>query len=182
MNRRGFGFRRTPANPHIPPALQRAHELMEFGNYAEAAVAFEKLAQGAEKRKGPRAPFLFLQAGTARIYLLQTAIGMGHLRHGLELFAATDRYSLLYRIGGRIVRELKARGLAKEAQEIASMLQRNIPAISESPTQRGTDPGRASLPTHCGSCGGPIRSDEVDWIDAHTAECSFCGSPISNLE
>ena len=32
MHRRGFGFRRPLANPNIPPALQRAHELMELGN------------------------------------------------------------------------------------------------------------------------------------------------------
>ena len=178
MHRRGFGFRRPPANPNIPPALQRAHELMELGNYAEAAIAFEELAHGAEERMGPRAPFLFLQAGNARIQLKQNAIGLGHLRHGLELFAAAGRYHQLYRAGGRIVRELKAHGLEKEAQEIARLVQRNIPAISESPTQRGPDPGRVALPTHCRSCGGPVRSDEVDWIDAITAECSFCGSPI----
>ena len=182
MHRRGYGFRRPLADPNIPPALQRAHELMELGNYAEAAIAFEKLAQAAEERKGPRAPFLFLQAGNARIQLKQNAVGMGHLRHGLELFAATGRYYQLYRAGGRIVRELKVRGLANEAQEIASMIQRNIPAISESPTQHGPDPDRAALPTHCSSCGGPVRSDEVDWIDAFTAECSFCGSPIRTIE
>lgn len=178
MHRRGFGFRRPLANPNIPPALQRAHELMELGNYAEAAVAFETLAQAAEKRTGPRAPFLYLQAGIARIQLKQTAVGMRHLNHGLELFATSGRYHQLYRAGGRIVRELKAHGLEKEAQEIANLVQRHIPAISESPTQRGPDPSRAMLPTHCTSCGGPVRSDEVEWIDANTAECPFCGSPI----
>jgi hypothetical protein len=178
MHRRGFGFRRPLANPNIPPALQRAHELMELGNYAEAATAFEKLAQTAEKRIGPRAPFLFLQAGSARIQFGQNAVGMGHLRHGLELFIASGRYHQLYRAGTRVIRELKARGMEREAQEISRLVQRNIPAISESPTQRGPDPVQVPLPTHCPSCGGPVRSDEVDWIDAVTAECPFCGSPV----
>jgi hypothetical protein len=178
MRRRGFGFRRPLANTNIPPVLQHAHELMELGNYAEAAVAFENLAHKAEERNGPRAPFLFLQAGSARIQLKQNAIGMGHLRHGLELFAASGRYHQLYRAGARIIRELKARGMEKEAQEITGLVQRNVPAISESPTQRGPDPSRVVLPTHCPSCGGPVRSDEVEWIDTVTAECSFCGSPI----
>jgi len=178
MHRRGFGFRRPPASPNIPPALQHAHELMGLGNYTEAAAAFEQLAQAAEGRLGPRAPFLFMQAGSARLLLKQTSLGMGHFRHGLELFSKNGRYHQLYRAGAYAIRDLKARGLEKEAQEIASLVQFNIPAISESPTQRGPDPARANLPSHCPFCGGPLRSDEVDWVDAATAECTFCGSPV----
>jgi hypothetical protein len=176
--RRGFGFRR-PLNANTNPALQRAHELMERGNYAEAATAFETLAQAAEKRGGPRAPFFYLQAGNARILLKQDAVGMDHLRHGLELLAASGRFHQFYRSGMRIVNELKARRMEKEAQEISRLVHRHTPAIAESPTQRGPDPSRTMLlPTHCPSCGGPIRSDEADWIDASTAECPFCGSPV----
>jgi hypothetical protein len=176
--RRGFGFRRPLAQANIPPALQHAHELMELGSYAEAATAFEALAQAAEGRSGPRAPFLFMQAGRARILLKQNVLGMGHFRHGLELFAKSGRYHQLYRAGTNAVRELKARGLENEAREMASLIQANIPAISESPTQRGPDPARVVLPSHCPFCGGPLRSDEVEWIDPATAECTFCGSPV----
>jgi hypothetical protein len=178
MHRRGFGFRRLQPNANIPPALQHAHELMETGNYAEAAAAFEKLAFAAEERSGPRAPFLFLQAGHARLQLKQEIVGMGHLRHGLELFATTGRYHQLYRAGMRVTNELKARGMEKEAQEISRLVHRHTPAIAESPTQRGPDPSRVVLPTHCPACGGPVRSDEVEWIDPVTAECSFCGGSI----
>ncbi len=178
MHRRGFGFRRSQANANAPLALQEAHELMELGKYAEAAEQFEKLACAAEARSGPRAPFLFLQAGNARIQLGQEVAGMGHLRHGLELLAATGRYHQLYRAGARVINDLKARGLEREAQEISRLIHRHTPAIAESPTQRGPDPGRTILPTHCPACGGPVRQDEVDWIDAQTAECAFCGSPV----
>lgn len=175
--RRGFGLRRALSNTN--PALQRAHELMERGNYAEAATAFESLAQAAERRNGPRAPFFYLQAGSARILLKQNAAGMEHFRHGLGLLAASERYHQLYRAGMRVVNELKARGMEKEAQEISRLVHRHTPAIAESPTQRGPDPSKPMLlPTHCPSCGGPVRSDEVDWIDANTAECPFCGSPV----
>jgi hypothetical protein len=27
-------------------------------------------------------------------------------------------------------------------------------------------------------CGAAVRSDEVDWIDAVTAACAYCGSPV----
>ena len=178
MRRRGFAFGRLAANPNIPPDLQRAHELMEGGNYAKAAPAFEELAQAAENRAGPRAPFLFMQAGRARILLGQNPAGMAHLRRGLELFASSGRYSHLYRAGNRAIQDLKARGLEKEALEIAGLIHANIPAISESPTQRGPAPSRIALPSHCPSCGGPVRADEVDWIDSASAECPFCGSPV----
>jgi hypothetical protein len=152
---------------------------MELGNYAEAAAAFEKLALEAKNQLEPRAPFFYLQAGCARIHLRQVASGMTHLRHGLELFAASGHYHQLYRAGTRIVHELKARGLEKESQEISRLVHRHIPAISESPTQRGPEPGRRTpLATHCDFCGGPIHSDEMEWADATTATCPFCNSPV----
>jgi hypothetical protein len=178
MRRRGFAFGRTNASPNIPPALQHAHELMESGEFQEAAQAFEALAQAAEKRMGPRAPFLFIQAGHARIQLRQNSAGMAHIRHGLDLLASGGRYHQLYRAGNRTMQELKARGMEKEAQEIAGLISNHIPAISESPTQQGPHDSRLRLPTHCPACGGPVRADEVEWIDAHSAECPFCGSPV----
>lgn len=35
-----------------------------------------------------------------------------------------------------------------------------------------------SLPAKCPSCGGPIRSDEVNWIDPYSAECAYCGDIV----
>jgi predicted RNA-binding Zn-ribbon protein involved in translation (DUF1610 family) len=46
------------------------------------------------------------------------------------------------------------------------------------PTERGPDMAKILLPSHCESCGGPIHSPEVEWLNAHTAECPYCGSPI----
>jgi hypothetical protein len=37
---------------------------------------------------------------------------------------------------------------------------------------------RAVLPTSCPSCNAPLRSDEVEWIDARSAECATCGSVV----
>jgi hypothetical protein len=178
MRRRGFGFGRQDEHSNLPPALQQAHELMERHDYAQAALAFEQLADAAEKRAGPRAPFLFLQAGRARILLNQNKAGLAHFRHGLGMLASSGRYPQLYRAGNRVAQELKARGLEKEAQEVAGIISSHIPAISESPTQRGPDPSRLILPSHCPSCGGPVRADEADWIDSLSAECPFCGSPV----
>lgn len=180
MNRRGFGrpFRRgLGGNQQIPPALQHANQLMMNGDYVGAAAAFEDIAGRADARGGPRAPFFFMQAGRARILMGESATGLAHLKHGLTLLADAKRYTQLYRAGTRIVQELEAHGLVKEAQEISALIHTHIPAGAE--TAANSQPkAKAVLPTHCPACGGPVRSDEADWIDQVTAECPFCGSPI----
>jgi hypothetical protein len=182
MRRRGFrGLRplhrlRRGFSPDIPPALQRANDLMASGDYPAAAAAFEKLAQGAEARHGPRAPHLYLRAGHACLLNAQVPLAMGHFEHGLSLLAASGHLRVLQRAGWRVVQQLKERGLDQEAQQIEARLNSLLPAgfTTEAPATGG----RVTLPTHCPGCGGPVRPDEVAWLDESTAECSYCGSPI----
>ncbi len=162
----------------ISPALQRAHEMMSMGEYARAAVMFEQLAHTAEMRGGQRAPYLLFQAGRARMLNNQPAAAMPHLKHGLELLIASGRYTQLYKAGQRIAQELKLHGLEHEAREVAALIGASVPAIADMPTERGPDVATVILPSHCESCGGPIRSSEVEWLDLYTAECPYCGSPV----
>jgi hypothetical protein len=37
---------------------------------------------------------------------------------------------------------------------------------------------RGMLPAQCGGCGARLVPDEVEWHDAHTAECLYCGTVI----
>ena len=37
------------------------------------------------------------------------------------------------------------------------------------------------LPAECPNCAGPVRSDEVEWIDAVSAACTYCGSVLHTL-
>lgn len=163
--------------PLVSPALQRANQLMSAGDYPAAAAAFEDLAKRAEGRSGPRAPFFFLQAGRAYMLMNQYEKCLTHFKHGLNLLIASQRFTQLYRAGTHIVQELKGRGRDAEAREIAGLVHSNTLAISETATQQ-LPSEKLTLPTHCPSCGGPLRSDEADWIDDLTAECPFCGSPV----
>lgn len=172
--RRRFGspFRRQPPDrPGIPPALQRAHELLESGEYPAAALAFEQLAHGAEARQGPRAPFLFLQAGRARLLQNENQAALTHFTHGLELLKRSGRLGQFQRAGRQISQELAMRGLEAESRAVTALLGADSAA---SPRPVGT----ASLPTHCPACGGPLRPTEVEWLDGLTAECPYCGSPL----
>lgn len=158
----------------VPPALRRANELLENENHAESALAFAKLAQRTEARRGARAPIFHLRAGRAYILAKDIEKGMAHLRRGLTMLAAKKQWEPFHRFGQRAEDELRELGLNQEAQEIADLLEKRLPAEIE----LRRDKSRATLPTQCPSCGAPIRSDEVEWIDQNSAECVFCGNPV----
>jgi hypothetical protein len=171
--RRGF-------TPDIPPILQRANVLLNKGEYAQAAQAFEELARAAELRGGPRAPLFFLQAGHARLLAGQKPAGFESLKHGLLLLAQRRVHIRLYLLGPRVAAELDQHGMGKEAAEIREWLKGALPAGFSAPApEAGKKP---LLPTHCPACGAPVRPDEVEWLDEATAECAFCGSPVREAD
>jgi len=170
-------FRRRPGGENQPLArLQHANRLMAAEDYRGAASAFEDLGRQAANRGGPHAAFFFLQAGRARLILGEYPKSITNFKNGLTLLSAAERYTQFYHVGMSIIQELKARKLEKEAHEISDLVHGNTVAIAEMATQQHPH-DEALLPMHCPSCGGPLRSDEIDWVDEVTAECPFCGSP-----
>ena len=167
---------RRVGRQHVLPMLQHANQLFVSGNYAEAAQAFEQLAQGAEERFSDRAPFLYLEAGRAALLDGQNQSAVAHFRRGLTLLGSQGRHPRMHMLGRRIMDELNSRGLGKESEEIASLLRPNMPKyVPAAETGVAKNP---TLPTHCPNCGGAIRPDEVEWLDELTAECAYCGSPV----
>ena len=158
----------------VPPALRRANQLMETGNYPEAALAFEKIASRTEVRRGARAPIFHLRAGRAYILANDVIKGMPHLKRGLSALAAKHQWEPLHRFGQRAVDELKELNLNQEADEVAAFLADKLP---ENAREQKAD-SHPALPIQCPACGAPLRLDEVMWIDQDTAECAFCGNPV----
>ncbi len=185
FRRRGFGRPLQRMIVDIPPALQRANELLAIGDYSGAAVAFEELARGAIARNGPRAPILLLQAGQARILAGQAVVGMGHLKQGISLFAARQQWPQLHRAGQHTIAFLNQRGQTEEAQQIQDyLIARLLPMPGGTVGPASTDSAALAekskplLPILCSACGGPIRADEVEWVDENTVECPYCGSAV----
>lgn len=161
---------------NVPPALQRANRLMTEGSYDEASEIFEQFAHGAMMRNGPRAPWFFIQAGQANILAGRVPHGIEEIQMGLKVFSKRGQIQQLYRVGTRVVNELNNRGLKAEAEQIQALIKQSTPA-NFVPGVVSVQKPRA-LPTSCPGCGGPIRSDEVDWADEVTAECPYCGSSL----
>jgi hypothetical protein len=175
FRRRGQRLLRGMGNPNIPPMLLRANQLMESGDYAGAADAYTQLARGAETRFPRRAPFLFMAAGHAATLSDQVEIGIAHLRRGLKILASQGRILRMQTLGQRAIEELKARNLNAEAEEIQNLLNSNM---QEEIPEAASTAKKPILTTHCPSCGGAVRPDEIEWLDEITAECAYCGSPV----
>jgi hypothetical protein len=165
--------RRKGFATNVPPLLQEANMAFEKGEFGRAAERYEKIARTADARGGPRAPLFYLQAGRARTYAKQASLGLPSLRRGLELLAERGQFQRLHHTGRRTVNELRERGFEEEATNIEILLGTLMPK------QFLVEPAgkRPVLPTHCPSCGAPLRPDEVEWLDNVTAECGYCGSP-----
>lgn len=168
---------RRALRPDVHPLLNRANELMAAGNYPAAAEAYEQLARGAQTRGLPRDAQLFLQAGRCRILAGQVPAGMADLKQGLALLAQRGRWQHFHNAGQQAIVDLNQRGLAAEAAEIEALLRALLPASFAAGSAAGPAPKRL-LPTTCPSCGGPLRSDDVEWLDEATAECPFCGGAV----
>jgi hypothetical protein len=168
---------RKTLSENIPPVLQEANFVFSKGEYGRAAELFERIAQTADARGGPRAPLFHLQAGRARILAGQISLGMPSLQRGLELLAGHSRFPRLHKVGRRVVAELSECGLENEAAEIETWLNSVLPSLSslDSPELPSKRP---PLPSHCPSCGAAVRPDEVEWLDDVTAACAYCGSPL----
>ena len=161
----------------IPPILQEANLAFDKGEFGRAAELFERIAEGADARGGPRAPLFHLQAGRARILAGQTALGMPSLKRGLELLAQRRQFPRLQNAGTRVISELNERGLKNEATDIEILLKTVLPSTFTE-DEKEIPAKKPILPTHCPQCGAALKPDEVEWLDEITAECGYCGSPV----
>ncbi len=179
--RRMFRRQARKGAGHIPPILQEANFVFDKGEFGRAGELFEQIAQTADARGGPRAPLFHLQAGRARIYAGQTALGIPSIKRGLALLVERKQFQRLLQARRRVLTELQERGLNEEAASIDAWLKSISPESSEFETQ--IPPSKKPvLPTHCPQCGAALKPDEVEWLDEVTAECGYCGSPVREGE
>lgn len=178
-------FRRRPIRRMMRPARGRvcggrrppqelifANQMMESGNYQGKAEQFEALARLAASRNGRHTSQFYLQAGRARILAGQNEAGLTNLKQGMSLLAGRAVWQRFYNAGNRIVSELNQLVLKNEANENLGLLNAKLPGNFSAPGN-ASPTRKPVLPTHCPSCGGTIRPDEVEWLDDITAECAY---------
>lgn len=161
-----------------PPALRQAHQLLASDQFLEAAEAFERLARGAQERGIPQDAQLYITAGYCRLQLKQVDLATSHFKQGLLILSGRGRPIRFQRAAQRCIIDLSQLGYSQQANEIMQLTKDSMPEVADN-ASAAVPISRASLPTTCPACGGSIRSDEVDWIDETTVECSWCGSTVA---
>jgi hypothetical protein len=150
---------------------------MEMGQYEQAYPILKRLAEGAAKHGMPvRAATLYLRAARARLQVgsAKDAVALAH--RAIQLLASAGQEERVRALLARMIQELETRGHHDQAvtlrAQVATLLGDSKPAI---PSSR-----RGALPTKCPACNGPVRADEVTWIDDRSAQCIYCGSSIQS--
>ena len=165
-----------PLEAKVMQALRRAHRLMEKGQYEQAFPVFKRLADGAAQRGMPlKAAPLYFQAARARLEMGGAQDAVALARRGIQLLVQAGQAERIRTVLPRLTKALEEKGFHDDAvvlrAETAALLG-GEQKVDPASTPRGT------LPAKCPSCSGPVRSDEVDWIDESSAECVYCGSVI----
>ena len=167
--------------PGLRPLLRRARRRIEQADPAEAAAILEEKAQAAEEQGMlDRAGDLHLEAARCYLQLDDMDRADDHGLRAVQLFIQARRPGKVRRLVPRMMAVLRRKGHHDEAEK----LRQEVDALlGASPGERAIPWGeravqRGSLPAKCPSCGGPTRSDEVNWIDSQSAECAYCGSIV----
>lgn len=152
---------------------------MEKAEYTSAAAIFTNLARNARDRGMiRRAPRLYLQAGKAHLLAGHHARGKDALQQGLDILAETEHWPALDQAGQRVIDELESWGYDEIAEGFKSWLKETLPDDEDVYQRPGRALRRPALPLKCPSCGGPLRPDEVEWLDHVTAACPYCGGSM----
>jgi len=90
---------------------------------------------------------------------------------------------LVMPIVARIADAMEAQGDPDAAAAFREQVDARLAAYEIGLVETGGASGRASerrgrLPDQCSSCYAPLRTDEVEWLEADRAQCSYCGNVV----
>ena len=183
-----FPLRRRRPRPR--QILARANRLFDQGKFTEAAPIFDRLARGAAERGMlNRAGDLYLQSARCHLKLGEAAVAVERGKHALRLFGRAGLFGKIERLMPRMVEALQDKGYQAEATALRQEVEARL---AEVPPEQRQPPGarpaawpstarrmaRRELPAKCLACGGPVKPDDVTWLDPKTAECPYCGSVL----
>ena len=168
-------------NPLLAQAVMRANRLMANGKPGQAAQIYERLAQEAEQR-GLAKPAANAHAQAAHAYTAakNEQAALTHARTALNQFLQLNLLERAPRFLTNITQRMRDNGLAAAADALQKEFSDKVKALGAQSNAASSQRGR--LPSKCPHCAAPARTDEVDWIDANSAECIYCGGVIQTQE
>jgi len=176
-----LGRRRMLRQMGNRPGQQKLHEaqrLMAEGKFVEAAVMFDELSQHAVQNGLIRPAInLAMQAGRAYAQAGQGDAALAQARRALDLILNAGQPARATRAMPRAIAFLRAHNFTVQAAALEKEATQRLAKLGLS-LQALPNVGARTLPSSCPQCAGPLHSDEVEWIDAVSAECPWCGSAV----
>ncbi len=171
--------------PRAHRALARANGLMMDGQFTEAANIFRQLADKAQELDRPiRAAGLMIRAARAHLAAGDASAAVKRAQQALLLFIRNGRVGRVPHLLARMTETLRNKNYHAEADELERAVEEGLGEMGlslEEVTQRVAaekPKPRGTLPAQCAGCGAPLAPDEVEWHNAHTAECPYCGTVV----
>jgi hypothetical protein len=175
-------FRRPGPAKQISPAelaLIKARRFLKNGKFAQAGTILSGLAREAEyleRRRvaaelHSRAAHCFVDGGAEQT-------GLSEAQAALRVFTNLGMEERQERFLNNITRKLEVRGMTAAVGSLRVEFGRAENRRAETPAPLPN----LRLPPMCPQCGGPMRSDEVEWIDRYNAECNYCGGVVQGKE
>jgi hypothetical protein len=152
--------------------------------FTEAAAIYERLcAEGKDRGFVARAADFALQAARAYFSAGDVDTALANAKEGLRLLARGGRPDRIPRALSKMTAKLRDKGYSAQADELEQEAERTLSevglSLEEAEQQSPQMPERrGTLPAKCNGCAAPIVPDEVEWHDAQTAECLYCGTVL----
>ncbi|MCD6356756.1 MAG: hypothetical protein J7L66_05655 [Anaerolineaceae bacterium] len=167
----------------IPPKLREAHQLFASGKFQEAAELYLMLAEKASVRSIPQTPNLYLRAAAALIKAEDYDKAKVILIKGFEWLLKRKKWVQIKKSFDVAIARMRDNNNKELAEFLQAWINKNIPdEVKRSASWIGAGTMRKEslhLPSNCSNCGGPVNPKEVEWYDATTAICSYCGCVIN---
>jgi hypothetical protein len=167
----------------VGPRVQQALRLLADGRYAEAGKLLGELADRARDNGHPlRSAQLGVQAARACLQSGDGNTAALYAQHAVQEFIAAGRPGRAVRVVRNMAGALRSRSFDTQAHALEQDAQARLAAIGLSLDRVALEPApqiQGALPPTCSQCGGPLRADDVEWINATSAECPYCGSTVT---
>ena len=166
----------------VGPRVRHALRLLADGRCAEAGEQFGQLADRA-RDNGNHLRSAHLAEQAARAFMEADAGDKAafRARQAVQQFIAGRRPARAVRALRAAITALRSGGFQAQAAALEQDAQARMAEVGLSLASVPPEPApqpRGHLPPACPHCGGPLRTDEADWIDSTSAECPYCGSAV----
>ena len=156
-------------------------QLMTQGRFVDAANVFKQIGEEASgSGRVPAAVRGALLAGRAYIQAKQPDAALAQARRALDWMVTAGSPMRATRAMPMIIALLRGHGYSAQA---STLEKETTKRLAEAGLKLGAFPGgqAQTLPPTCPQCAGPLRSDSVEWIDAASIECPWCGSTVKAI-